>query len=192
MDGIQRLTDGPRLWPITADFYLKMIDAGLFDQVRRVELIEGQLIEMAPMGTEHSAVVTRLNRLLLPRVGERGTVFVQCPIRLNGMSEPEPDVAIAQPRADDYAQRRPTVADLDLLIEVSDSTLTYDLDVKAPLYARNGIVELWVVNVKARCIVVHREPAETGYGSVVTARAGKTREIEALPGVTLGVSELFG
>jgi len=177
--------------PITVDEYHHMGEVGILTRDDRVELIEGQIIQMAPIGSPHAGNVNRLNRLLFLALGDRAVLSVQCPVRLSLILEPVPDFSILKPKANDYADALPTAADVLLLIEVSDTSLAYDRGVKARLYAKHGIGEYWIVDVKARSVVVHREPAGQGYASVWQAGAGDVLEMLGLPGVRMAVDEVF-
>jgi Uma2 family endonuclease len=150
----------------TVDEYYRMAEIGILREGERVELIEGEIVRMAAIGSEHSGCVMRLDRILQRGVDNRGLVLVQNPVRLDGSSEPEPDLALLRPRQDDYTTGHPGPADVLLVIEVADSSLEKDREIKAPLYARAGIVEYWLVNLPERKIEVYREPAGGTFGSV--------------------------
>jgi len=171
--------------------YEQMIEFGILTENDRVELIHGEIIDKALISDQHAACVKRLNRLLSRRVGDSALLSIQNPIRLTD-SEPEPDVALLQPREDFYASGKPQPPDILLLIEVADTTLDYDRDVKRPLYAQAGISEYWILNIPEECLEVHRQPQPDGiYSSVQSLRRGERVEIAALPGLTLGVDELL-
>ncbi len=169
--------------------YHRMGEAGILHEDDRVELIEGELVDMTPIGGRHAACVRELNRLLVKRVGDEMRVDVQNPIRLGEHSEPQPDLAVI--RAHKYGESLPGAEDALLLIEVSDTTLSYDRNVKLPLYARAGIREAWVVNLHGGTIERHTYPSENGYRSVVNARPGEKMESVALPDLTLAVDDVF-
>ena len=175
---------------ITVQDYYRMAEAGILSERDRVELIEGQIVEMSPIGSEHAGKVNRLARLLFRTVDARAVVTSQNPLRLSNVSEPEPDFLLLRPRADDYASGHPNAGDVLLLIEVSDSSLRYDSDVKAALYARHGVTEFWILDVQARSVTVHRDPSSGAYASVATVREG-VLPVAALPGVSLAVAEIF-
>jgi len=176
---------------ITVADYYKMADAGILSEQDRVELIEGQLIEMVPIGSEHASKVNNLAYLLITTLGNRAVVSVHNPVRLSNILEPEPDVAVLKPRPDRYASGHPTAADVLLLIEVADSSLDYDRLVKARLYARHGVPEFWVVNVRARIITVHRNPAGDAYTDVTDRSPLDMLDIATLPGSTMPAGEIF-
>ncbi len=174
-----------------ADYY-RMGEAGVFAPNARVELIEGEVIDMAPIGTRHAATVARLNRAASMAVGTKAIVSVQNPLRLGELSEPEPDLMLLKPRADFYADAHPTAADVLLLIEVADTSARYDREIKLPLYARHGVPEVWIVDLEARLLRFHRAPAGEAYGqSSTTASPGRTA-IAALPGVEIDLAPILG
>jgi Uma2 family endonuclease len=171
--------------------YEKMIRLGILDENDKVELIRGELVAKMSIGTRHAASVRRLNQLLTLRTQATAQVGVQDPIELAD-SMPEPDVTLLAPRADFYANRRPTPADVLLLIEVADSSLDYDRNVKGPLYAENGVAEYWIVNLIDDCLEVHRQPRPDGtFADVRVLRPGDTADVVALPGVTVAVADIL-
>ena len=145
--------------------YHLMGDVGIFAPVERVELIEGEIIDMPSIGSTHSGIVDHLNRLLVRAVGDKAIVRVQNPVVLSDLSEPEPDFALLKPRDNFYKDATPSASDVLLLIEVSDSTLRYDRDIKAPLYARHGIPETWIIDMANARITIYRDAGEQGYSS---------------------------
>lgn len=178
--------------PFTVAEYHRMGEAGILSESDRVELIEGELVAMSPVGSRHVGTVHILNQLLVVAVGNRGLVSVQSPIRLDDRSEPEPDVAVLRPRADYYRTALPGPPDVLLVIEVSDSTLAYDRAVKAPLYAAHGLSELWIVDLVGQKIEVYRRPEEGRYTDVSRVGAGSTLEPVLLPGVLVLVAAVLG
>ena len=177
-------------WRFTVHDYHRMGEAGILHEDDRVELIEGEIVEMAAIGTRHFSCVNRLNRLLVMSVGDQAVVSVQNPVRLNEHTEPQPDVTVIRPR--DYRESLPEPEDVLLLIEVSDTTLAYDRGVKLPLYASAGIGEVWIVNLPAETIERYTEPSSNGYRRVEQARRGQTLAPTALPGLTPTVDEVLG
>ena len=158
---------------VDVDAYHRMGEAGVFAPGERVELIEGDLIDMAPIGQGHAAVVNGLNEALVLACAGRAIVSPQNGLRLDQWSEPEPDFAILRRRADFYATgERPGPADVLLLVEVADSSLRFDRRVKLPLYARMGIVEVWLIDLKARVLEACRAPSGEGYARMETHQAG--------------------
>ena len=178
--------------PLTVADYHRMGEAGILSESDRVELIEGELVVMSPVGSRHVATINRLNRLLVRAVGDRGLVSVQNPIRLDDRTEPEPDVAVLKPQADDYLEAIPGPRDVLLVIEVADSSLSYDRAVKAPLYAVHGLPEFWIVDLTGRAIEVHRKPEEGRYTDIFRVGAGDTLEPVLLPGVSVPVAAVLG
>lgn len=174
-----------------AEQYERMIEAGVFPPDYRAELIEGEIIEMSPIGTHHSACVARLTKLF-SRMLDEPIVWVQCPVWVDDYSVPEPDVAVLKPRADFYAQSRPTPADVLLLIEVSDTTLAYDRKKKLPLYARAGISEVWIVNIPDEKIEIYTDPAGGAYQTTAEAVRGDEVAARAFPSLRLKAEEILG
>lgn len=176
----------------TIEQYHRMIETGIIQEGDRVELIRGEIVEMASIGTRHAAGVNRLNQLFFKKFGDQVLVAVQNPVEVNEYSEPQPDIAVLRPREDFYASAHPTPDDVFLLIEVSDSTIRYDRTVKIPLYAEDNIAEAWIVDVNAELIEVYRQPSATGYRSLQTFMRGQTIELLAFPSVSITVDELLG
>jgi Uma2 family endonuclease len=171
--------------------YHRMAEVGILDEDSRVELIRGQIVDMAPIGAPHLGMVNRLNRLLAGVLAGRGILSVQNPVRLDDGSEPEPDVVVLRPRADDYATATPCPPDVLLLIEVADTSLDDDRAIKVPLYAENGITECWIVNLLDQVIEVYRQPRNGRYANIRPIGRGETLDIALLPGVALPVADLF-
>lgn len=147
----------------TVDEYYTMGDAGVFGPDERVELLEGRIIAMAPIGSYHAGIVDRLTNLFAATFRERAIVRVQNPVRLSGRSEPQPDVSLLRPRADFYTGRHPESADVFALIEVAGRSLPYDRGRKLRAYARRGVTEYWIVDLAARSVEVCRGPSAFGY-----------------------------
>lgn len=162
----------------TADEVLAMLRAGILHEDDRLELIDGQLIPMSPIGDPHIACINRLNRLLVERTGPDIMVSVQNPVRIDQHNEPEPDVVLTT-----ALEGGPRPEDVLLLVEVADSSLTYDRETKLPLYAQAGIPEVWIVNLRERQVEVHRTPSGTVYRTRHLAGPDDTLAIEPLPGV---------
>jgi Uma2 family endonuclease len=174
-----------------ADYY-RMGEAGVFSPDARVELIEGEVIDMAPIGTKHGSTVKRLNSLLTAAVGSRAIVSVQDPLRLSDLSEPEPDLMLLKPRADFYADAHPSAADVLLLIEVADSSARYDREIKLPLYARHGVPEVWLVDLEARLLRFFRMPAGEAYQQTSTTASPGRTAVAALPGIDIDLASILG
>ena len=180
--------------PFTVDDYHRMTEAGILSADERTELIEGVVVTMSPIGAPHFVAVLLLDQLLRNAVGTRAVVSVQGPIRLPPRSEPQPDLALLHPPTGRYRAVLPGPADVFLLVEVSDSTLARDRDVKAPLYAAHGIPEYWLVDLEARHVLVHRDPlpAERRWQSVQPVRSDAVLDLAALPGAAVPLAGLFG
>jgi Uma2 family endonuclease len=169
-----------------------MADAGILNEDSRVELIRGQIVDMAPVGTPHMGMVNRLNHLLPTIVGNRALLSVRNPVRLDDGSEPQPDVALLRPRADYYEGAMPGAPDVLLIIEVADSSLEDDRAVKAPLYAESGIPDYWIVNLVDRVIEVFRQPRDGRYAEPQRLGLDDALDIMTLPGASLPVADLMG
>ncbi|WP_038056232.1 Uma2 family endonuclease [Thermus amyloliquefaciens] len=152
---------------ISLDEFHRMVEAGVFPEDLRLELVEGELLEMSPIGKRHAAKVARLTALLAPLVPEKAILFVQSPLVV-GKSELYPDLALLPPRPDFYEEGLPEGKDALLVVEVAETSLAYDLGVKVPLYAKGGVPEVWVADLPGRRLWVHREPAGEGYREVRT------------------------
>jgi Uma2 family endonuclease len=176
----------------TVDEYYKMAEAGIFTEDDRVELIDGEIVEMVPIGPEHSSLVARIANLLFRSAGNDAIVWPQNPLRLSNITEPQPDLALLRWREDFYSAGHPQPADVLLVIEVADSSLAYDRDVKAALYARAGILEFWLVDVKQRRVTIFRDPATDGYRAVLQMEGSQPMSPEALPAMTLTAGRIFG
>ena len=169
-----------------------MGEAGIFADDDRVELIEGQIATMSPLGSRHAACVDRLTQFLYDRVRGRAIVRVQSSVRLDTYSEPEPDVALLHPRDDFYAEAHPGPDDVLLLVEVADTTAETDRRIKTPLYARSGIAELWLVLLNEEIVEVHRHPASHGYKEIHRLGRGDALQIPGLDAAALPVAEVLG
>ena len=177
--------------PFTVAEYDRMIEAGILLEDERIELIEGVIVEMSPIGRRHASYVKRLITLLGRRIGESVQLDIQNPVHLNDYSEPQPDALLLKLRADYYIEALPTPADVLLLIEVADTSLDYDRTVKVPLYARAGIPEVWVINLAAETVEVYTEPGTPTYQRVRTLKKGDVLTPTTLPDLTLPVDQLF-
>ena len=179
----------PRPHRLTVDEYYRMAEVGLLSPDARVELIEGEIIDMPPIGSRHAAAVDLLAKRFIRAVDESALVRIQGPVRLNRRSEPQPDVAVLRPRPDRYASSHPTAADVLLLVEVSDATLRFDREVKARLYARHGVPELWIVDLNHAQLHIFRDPHEGEYADRSIVGAG----VVQIPTLAIGidVAQLF-
>ena len=168
-----------------------MAETGVLRPDARVELLAGRIIDLSPIGPFHGGLVKRLSRLFNLMAKGRWLVSVQDPVRLDEHSEPEPDVMLLKPAADDYTLRHPQPEDVLLLVEVSDTTLAYDHEEKLPAYGRAGLIEVWIVNLIDGMIEVYREPHFAGYASKTILRAGDVARPLAFPDTAVDVAELL-
>ena len=175
----------------TCSEYHAMAGAGIFNEDDRVELIEGEIYQMAAIGNRHAGCVNRLNSFFTGGLGNRVIVSVQNPVHLNDFSEPEPDLAILRPREDFYSGSHPTPGDILLVVEVADASLEYDRRKKIPVYARNGVAEAWLADLVQPALVVHREPSPQGYRKVLKLRPGERVSPQDFPELVLEVSVLL-
>ena len=175
----------------TVDEYYRMAETGVIKPDARVELLDGQIIDMMPIGPFHGGTVNSLIELFSEVAKRRYLVSAQNPVRLNEQSEPEPDLMLLKRKADKYKSGHPRPEDVYLVIEVADSTLEFDREQKIPAYGTAGIAEAWLVNLPEQKIEVYREPHYTGYGSKTILRSGKTASPSAFPDVIIDVAELL-
>lgn len=162
----QAESHAPRLHRLTVEDYYRMAEVGILGPDDRVELIEGEIIEMPPPGHLHVGTVDQLAYLLYRAVGDRAIVHAQNPVVLGRYSAPQPDLALLRPRTDYYKSALPRSQDILLAIEVADSSLRYDRDVKAALYGRHGVPELWIVDVRGKVLTRYRDPHSDGYARI--------------------------
>ena len=174
------------------DEFARMGEAGVFTEDDRVELIDGEVLEMSPIGSPHAGTVNRLNELLVTRLAGRANVIVQNPIRLDRHTEPQPDLVVARRRKDFYTDRHPEPADVLLVIEVADSSLRYDRTEKAPRYARAGIPETWLVDLQAGTVTVYADPGPEGYARQQVRRRGDRIAAASVPVPGLAVDDILG
>ena len=175
----------------TVEEYHRMGEVGILGEDDRVELIEGEIVQMSPIGSRHAACVDRLLQNLMDKVKGRAIVRVQSPIRLGDRSEPQPDLVLLRPREDFYASGHPGPGDVLLVIEVAESSAEYDREVKVPLYARYGIVEVWLVDLERNRVEVYREPKEGRYWEVREVLGEEEVRLKLLPEVSLGVGQIL-
>ena len=174
----------------TVHDYHRMAEVGILHDDERVELIEGDIVEMTPIGSRHAMCVIRLTRLLVPLVGDRALVSPQNPVRLGERLEPQPDMAVIRVR--DYGDSLPGPDDVLLLIEVSDTTLAYDRNIKLPLYARAGIPEVWILDLTGDTIERNTDPSGDGYRHTERVRRGEVVESTTLPELSFRVDAVLG
>ena len=171
--------------------YHRMAAADVFTPEDRVELIEGELIGMAPIGPDHAGCVDELTRLVMRAYGDVAHVAVQNPVHIDRFNEPQPDVALARPRPDRYRASRPGPTDLLLVIEVAVSSLRFDRAVKLPIYARAGVPEVWIVDLVGRQVEVYRTPTGNGYAEMTTKGPADTVAPVLLPEIRLELATVF-
>ncbi len=176
---------------LSIDEFHRIGAAGILGEDDRVELIDGEMIEMAPIGTRHLSKVNRLARMLSLTVAQEAIVSTQNPIALPPQNEPQPDIALLKPRADDYEGSLPAAADVLLIIEIADTTLAYDRDVKIPIYARHGIPEVWLFDVQGGALFVHRDPGPKGYQRNLTPKKNETISPLLLPRASIDLAEVW-
>ena len=177
----------------TLDEYHRMGEAGILGEDDRLELIEGEIVEMTPIGHRHAATVARIQHFFSTRLRERAVVWSQNPLLLVARtSEPLPDVMLLAPRLDFYAAALPVPADVRLLVEVADSSLVYDRRTKLPLYARAGVAESWLVDLEADGVELHRDPGPEGYRTVTRPSSGERFSATAFPDVAVTLRDLLG
>jgi len=176
---------------ISVERYQRMVAAGVLTRDDRIELIDGEMIDMAPIGSKHAAITARLTKIFILAAGDDAILSPGGPVNLGDFSEPQPDLLLLRQRADYYSGKIPEAADVLLIIEVSDTTLRYDQTVKRALYARHGISDYWVVDVEGRLVQVYRDPKESIYTqSLVFAQADTLSPLH-MPGVQVSVRSLF-
>lgn len=171
---------------------LRLAEIGFLADDERIELIEGEIVEMSPISEGHASTVMRLVWLFSRVFGQRALLNVQNPIQLDEVTLPQPNVALLRPRDDFYSQRHPGPADILLLIEISDTTLAYDRRVKTALYNAAGVIEYWIINLPDHVIEVYREPRPDGYRTMTRYAPGETLSPLAFADVALNVDEILG
>jgi Uma2 family endonuclease len=176
----------------TVEEYYRLAEVGVLKEDDRVELIEGEIVDMTPIGSRHAATVNLLNHWLVTGCGTRGIVQVQGPLRLGFHSEPQPDLVVLTPRDDFYRDKAPAPDDVLLLIEVADTSLPYDQRVKLPLYARAGVREVWLVDLVRHRVEVCTDPGPDGYRRVETRERGDALAPVTFPDLSLPVDALLG
>ncbi len=181
-----------RIHKYTFDEYHEMGEAGIFKTGDRVELIDGEIVLMPPIGSSHAAGTARCTRIFTMAVGERAIVWAQNPVHLPDGGEPEPDIALIRPRPDYYQSSLPASSDVLLAVEVSDTTARFDRSVKVPLYALNGIRETWLLLLSEETIEVFRDPGTEGYQRTMRFHRGESLSPEAIPDLQFSVDELLG
>jgi len=173
----------------TVKQFHQMAEAGILSENERVELIRGEMIDMSPIGTRHSGCVLFLSNLLILLLGGRALINVQNPVELDETSEPKPDIALLKPRPDFYRNSHPQPEDIFLLIEVTDTIVKYDREVKIPLYAEANIPEIWLLDVNQEVVEVYQNPLQGVYQNAEKLVKNQVLSILAFPDVYM--SEIF-
>jgi Uma2 family endonuclease len=176
----------------TVDEYHRMGAAGVFSEDDHVELIEGEILRMSPIGSRHAASVNRLHMELSNLFRGRAIVSVQNPVVLNDFSEPEPDLAILKRRDDFYAEALPSATDVLLVIEIADTSVAYDNDIKLPAYARSGIPEVWIVDLPAKTVAAHSDLVNGVYRAVSSYRRDDSITPRHFPDLSIEVISILG
>jgi len=176
---------------ITLDEYYAMARTGLIGPDERTELIEGEVIRVAPIGDRHGDAVEKLDGLLHEAIGGLARIRCQMPVRLDEYSQPEPDLVVARPRTGRDDRGHPSATDVLLIVEISYSTLRYDLDIKVPLYARHGVPEAWVIDLKHHKLHVYKSPVEGSYRRVTSVSDGGPTVIPGVSGATIDLSDVL-
>ncbi|MBO0721808.1 MAG: Uma2 family endonuclease [Blastocatellia bacterium] len=175
----------------TAAEYQQLADTGVLNEDERIELIEGRIVIMAPKNMEQVIATKRANRCFNRFLGERAIISVQDPILLNDFSEPEPDIVLHAPPDERYLESHPTPKDIFLVLEIADSSLAYDRDIKCPLFARNGILHFCLLNLQNRELEDYREPSPNGYRRKHTYTEGESFNLVAFPKISIKVEDLL-
>jgi Uma2 family endonuclease len=173
----------------TVDEYDRMVEAGIFGPEDRLELINGEIVEMSPIGLGHASCVANLNRILVTRLVGRAVVWPQNPVTVLTHSKPQPDVTLLRTRS--YRERHPDVNAVFLLIEVADTSLVYDRRVKLALYARGGVPEYWIVDTEAESVETFQTPTGDGYRDTRRITRDGIVAPAAFPDLAISVAELF-
>jgi len=176
----------------TVDEYHRLAEVGVLHEDERVELLNGQIIHMMPIGPFHGGSVKWLAAFFHDPTRQRWITSVQDPLHLGELDEPQPDLMLLRPRNDFYRTAHPTPPDVFLVIEVADSTLIMDREEKLPIYARAGIPEVWIVNLPERLVEVYRQPTSGGYTETHRIRPGEPLSPSAFPDVAIDTAALLG
>jgi len=176
----------------TVEEYQQLGEAGILDEKSRVELVDGRILDMTPIGARHGSCVMRLTKLFSAALADEAILSVQNPAVVGSHSEPQPDIAVLMARADFYRDAHPRPSDVLLLVEVADASLRFDRMVKLPIYAAGGIAEFWIVNLEGEVIEVHREPTGDSYAARRVATRGESITPLAFPDLVVAVSDVLG
>jgi Uma2 family endonuclease len=176
----------------TVDDYHRMAESGILTRDSRVELLDGQILDKSPLGRAHQACLDRLVELCFAALMRQVIIRAQGSVRLSDLSEPQPDLAILRRRSDFYRNADAGPDDVLLIVEVADTSLRHDLEVKGPLYAQAGVPEYWVVDLSGGAIIVNRDPAPGGYETTFRVRGGETVSPAALHELSVSADQVLG
>ncbi len=185
------LTDSVKKYSLTTDHFHKMIETNILPEDEPIELIEGELIEMVPINPPHAGKTGRLNQIFSPAVQNLALVYVQTPIWLSNHSQPQPDLTIVRLRDDFYETAHPQPQDILLLIEVSDTSVTYDRNIKIPLYGRYGIKEVWLIDLPKQRVEIYTQVSEEGYRQVQFPHHNEQIALTQLPKVVIPLAKIW-
>ncbi|MGH9065165.1 MAG: Uma2 family endonuclease [Acidimicrobiales bacterium] len=183
---------GPTRHAFTVEQWHRLGEVGLFGEDSRAELLDGEVVDMSPIGALHALCVKRLIRMFSMLVGEAAIISAQDPVVLDDRSEPQPDLALLRPPLERYAAAHPGPEDIFLVVEVADTSLVWDRDHKAPLYGRAGVGECWVVDLSTGEVLVLGRPSPDGYLTSRRARRGERLDVPGLPGTMVAVDDVLG
>jgi Uma2 family endonuclease len=187
----QERVAGVQRYRFTVDEFMRMGEAGIFTGDDRVELIDGEILEMTPIGSLHAGLVSRLNELIVTRPAGKAYVGIQNPVRLDHHTEPQPDLVVARRRESFYTDRHPEPGDILLIIEVADSSLRYDRLEKVPRYGKAGVPETWLVDVDAVIVAAYTGPCPDGYANRQVRHRGDEIVATRAPEIRLSVDDIF-
>jgi Uma2 family endonuclease len=176
----------------TVDEYYSMAEAGILGPDERVELVEGEIIQMSPIGHRHGVRVVRASTLFFRALDTKAVISTQGTLLLNKRTEFEPDLVVFKPRADFYASGRAKPADVLLVVEMADSSLSYDRKIKIPLYAAAGIPEVWLQAIENDLLLVYRDPRGKNYASSLELQRNESVSPIAFPEIRFSIDNLFG
>jgi Uma2 family endonuclease len=176
----------------TVDDYYRMAEVGILKPTDRVELIEGEIVEMSPIGVRHAMAVNRATMLFARGVGDKAVVAVQNAARIDTYNEPQPDVVLIRPREGFYGTEHPRPDEVLLLIEVSETSLRFDRNVKLPIYARSGIREVWIADLNSDTVTAFRKPKDKTYTETLIRERHESISPDAFPDFSIKVDELLG
>lgn len=176
----------------TVDEYYRMAEIGILRDDARTELINGEIIEMSPMGPRHASSVSRITEFMVPLLKGKAQLRPQLPLRLNDYNEPQPDLCFVRPRRDYYGSKHPGSGDTLLAVEVSDTSLRYDRDVKSGVYAAARVSEFWIVDIPGDRLLIFRDPSRGVYKTSLVVNRAESAAALAFPEIEIPVADLLG